>query len=79
MFSGKHEIPKHNGCIFIDREGEAFINMINFLRNDKIPHFRNTNEEIQFMEELEFWCIPLNESKDFKVFYLILSNLSFRK
>jgi len=62
LFSGKHEIPKHNGKIFIDRQGEAFINMINFLRNDRIPNFKDINEEINFHEELHFWQIPINDN-----------------
>jgi hypothetical protein len=65
LFSGKHEIPKHNGKIFIDRQGEAFINMINFLRNNKIPNFKDTNEEINFYEELQFWQIPINDNSKY--------------
>jgi BTB/POZ domain len=61
MFSGRHQIQKHNGKIFIDRQGESFINMINYLRNGKFPIFRDKNEEINFLEELQFWQIPLNE------------------
>jgi len=61
MFSGNHEISKHNGYVFIDRQGEAFINMINFLRNNKYPLFKDKNEEINFFEELNFWQIPVND------------------
>ena len=31
MFSGRHELTKHNGRIFIDRDGNAFINLVNYL------------------------------------------------
>lgn len=62
MFSGRHEIPKHNGRLFIDRQGEAFVNMINYLRNGKYPVFRDKNEEINFFEELTFWQIPIYEA-----------------
>lgn len=62
MFSGRHEIPKHNGRLFIDRQGDAFVNMINYLRNGKYPVFRDKNEEINFFEELTFWQIPIYES-----------------
>jgi hypothetical protein len=61
MFSGRHEIPKHNGRLFIDRDGLAFSNMVNYLRNGKFPIFKDKNEEINFFEELEFWQIPLYE------------------
>lgn len=62
MFSGRHEIPKHNGRFFIDRQGEAFVNMINFLRGGKYPVFRDKTEEINFFEELNFWQIPIYET-----------------
>jgi hypothetical protein len=61
MFSGRHELPIHNGRVFIDRDGLAFINLLNFLRNGKFPIFQNKNDEMNFFEELEFWQIPLNE------------------
>lgn len=62
MFSGRHEIPKHNGRLFIDRQGEAFINMINYLRNGKYPVFRDKSDEINFFEEITFWQIPIYDS-----------------
>ena len=62
MFSGRHEIQKHNGRLFIDRQGESFINMINYLRNGKYPIFKDKNEEINFYEELNFWQIPIYDS-----------------
>jgi hypothetical protein len=64
MFSGRHELPKHEGRIFVDRDGLAFTNMINYLRNGKFPVFRDKNEEISFYEELEFWQIPVNENSN---------------
>ena len=39
MFSGRHQLPKHNGRIFIDRDGKAFIHMINYLRTGEKPPF----------------------------------------
>lgn len=61
MFSGRFEIAKHNGRLFIDRDGLAFVNMVNYLRNGKFPLFKDRNEEINFFEELDFWQIPINE------------------
>jgi hypothetical protein len=43
MFSGRHNITKHNGRYFIDRDGEAFANMLSFLRSGKVPIFLNQN------------------------------------
>lgn len=62
MFSGRIELNKHNGRIFIDRQGEAFINLINYMRNGKYPVFKDKNEEINFFEELNFWQIPVYEN-----------------
>ena len=59
MFSGRHDIPKHNNRLFIDRDGLAFQHMINYLRNGKFPIFKEKNEEINFFEELDFWQVPL--------------------
>lgn len=62
MFSGRHEIPKHNNRMFIDRDGLSFQNMVNFLRNGKFPIFKDKNEELNFFEELEFWQIPIYDN-----------------
>lgn len=61
MFSGRHELPKQKGNLFIDRDGEAFVNMVNFLRNGKIPLFKDKTDETAFYEELDFWQIPISE------------------
>jgi len=41
MFSGRHKLTVHNGRYFIDRDGDAFTNMLSFLRTGKIPIFVN--------------------------------------
>lgn len=69
MFSGRHDIQKHNERMFIDRQGDAFISMINYLRNGKYPVFRDKNEEINFFEELNFWQIPIYQSCKIKKFF----------
>jgi hypothetical protein len=43
MFSGRHRLTKHGGRVFIDRDGEAFITMLSFLRTGKVPIFLNQN------------------------------------
>jgi hypothetical protein len=62
MFSGRHELPKHNGRVFIDRDGMTFLNMVNYLRTGKFPIFKEKAAELAFYEELEFWQIPLKEN-----------------
>lgn len=68
MFSGRHEIPKHNGRYFIDRDGQSFINLINFLRCGKFPIFKDKNEEFNFFEEIEFWQIPIYEGSKLYIY-----------
>jgi hypothetical protein len=61
MFSGRHEIAERNGRKFIDRDGQAFSSMVSYLRNRKIPTFKDTKEEENFYQELEFWQIPTTD------------------
>lgn len=68
MFSGKHKLNKHNGRIFIDRDGEPFVSVITYLRSGKIPVFNSKTEEMKFIEEMEFWQIPLETSNGSDVF-----------
>jgi len=67
MFSGKYEVAKHNERYFIDRDGNSFVHMVNFLRNGKMPNFKDKTEEASFYEELEFWQIPYKDETLFKL------------
>lgn len=51
------ELPSHGGNYFIDRDGETFMKLISFLRNDELPYFESKSDEILFYEELEYWVI----------------------
>lgn len=62
MFSGRFKLNIHNGRIFIDRDGEAFTHMLNFLRTKKVPIFTNQHLENAFYDELDYWMIPTEES-----------------
>jgi hypothetical protein len=81
MFSGRHEIPKHYGRLFIDRQGEAFVNLINYMRNGKYPVFKDKNEEINFFEELNYWQIPIYETGNFidklNIFIIIMISIIY--
>lgn len=59
MFSGRHKLSIHNNRVFIDRDGDTFCLIVNFLRNGKIPIFASKIKENQFFEELDYWSIPL--------------------
>lgn len=60
MFSGRHKLSMHNGRVFIDREGETFCHVIQYLRIGKTPIFDNKIKENAFFEELDYWQIPLD-------------------
>ena len=61
MFSGKFNLPTHNGKVFIDRNGDIFTLVINYLRNKQLPQtFVNEKEKILFYEELDYWLLPSN-------------------
>lgn len=60
MFSGRYKLTKHNGRVFIDRDGEIFCLMINYLRTSKVPIFESKAKESAFFEELDYWQIPLS-------------------
>lgn len=59
MFSGMHNLKKVDGAIFLDRDGQTFQTLINYLRNDRkiYPEFDNPNEQRLFTEELNYWGI----------------------
>ena len=59
MFSGKHKLKKHKGRIFIDRDSEPFVSVMSYLRTGKVPVFNSKTEEVRFLEEMDFWQIPL--------------------
>lgn len=61
MFSGKFTLTKHNGKVFIDRDGAIFSLVLNYLRNKTLPTiFTNEKERILFYDELDYWQLPLN-------------------
>ena len=55
-------LSKRKGKIFIDREPQNFKNLIYYLENDKLPNFKNKSEEKKFLNEINFWKIPMNIS-----------------
>jgi hypothetical protein len=60
MFSGRHQLSIHNGRVFLDRDGETFCLVLQYLRNGKVPLFDNKIKENAFYEELDYWQIPTN-------------------
>jgi len=52
----------HNGRVFLDRDGETFGYVLQFLRNGKVPLFDNKIKENAFYEELDYWQIPIDNN-----------------
>ena len=65
FFSGLYPLPMIGDKVFIDREGEQFINLVNFLRNEKFPIFKDKEEEDKFKDELDFWKISIQDKSKF--------------
>ena len=59
LFSGRHRVPYYKGQVFIDRDPAPFCHMISFLRTGKVPAFETASEEIEFLEELDYWHIEV--------------------
>ena len=65
MFSGRQRL-KTGKNIFINRDVDAFLSMISYLRNDqRIGKFNTEKEEDRFKLELDYWGIKnhVEESK----------------
>lgn len=61
MFSGRHELTKVNGRIFIDRDPIIFKLVIQYLRsNFKIPLITDKSIYKLFIQELDFWQLDPN-------------------
>jgi hypothetical protein len=65
LFSGNYTLTQKGGKVFIDREGEPFVNVINYLRSGTFPILRNEEEETKFYDELDFWKIPIYEGSKY--------------
>ena len=59
-----NKLSQNNGSsenkIVIDRDSKNFLNIISYLRNDKYPNFKDDKEYQNFLDELDYWQIPLN-------------------
>ena len=62
LFSDMHELKKIDEEVFLDRDGETFKHVVNFLRNDRrvFPEFVDKNSETMFHKEIAFWGVDKN-------------------
>jgi BTB/POZ domain/Pentapeptide repeats (8 copies) len=63
MFSGRFPVEKNeDGCVFIDRDGQFFHHILNWLRNGTLPPIENHLEREYLMVESKYYQISsLNE------------------
>ena len=68
MFNGMHELKKINDEVFLDRDGQTFLHLVNYLRNDRFvfPEYMDRNDEIHFFKELDYWKIPTRPGYTYK-------------
>lgn len=59
MFSDMHELKMVDNEVFLDRDGETFNTLINFLRcnREKLPELDGAKAKTYFDQELEYWEI----------------------
>ena len=59
LFSDMHELKKVDEEVFLDRDGQTFETLVNYLRNDRkvFPEFNDKNAENMFYKELHYWGI----------------------
>lgn len=58
MFSGRFPVEKNDeGCIFIDRDGQLFHHILNWLRNGYIPPIQSPTEQEALLIEARYYQI----------------------
>ena len=62
LFFRSSVVPKVDNRIFLDRNGDVFALVINYLRTGKYPAFLTKKERQLFLAELDYWQIPTSDS-----------------
>lgn len=89
MFSGRFPVEKNEeGCIFIDRDGQHFHHILNWLRNGYIPHIEPAAEKEAVLIEARYYQIaslvdflssPPQERYTLKQLLHIINSVSSKK
>jgi len=89
MFSGRFQVEKNEeGCIFIDRDGQYFHHILNWLRNGYIPHIDAPAEKESVLIEaryyqinslIDFLSTPLQEKYTLKQLLNLINSVSSKK
>ena len=62
-FISINKIPKRNNHIFLDRNYNIFMQLLEFLKTEKIPNFNTIFDKNDFFDELNYWGIKLKIEK----------------
>ena len=68
-FTNLEKIPKRNNRIFLDRNHETFLEVLDFIKTEKIPNFSKKIKRKNFLDELNYWGISLKvDNKELLIF-----------
>ncbi|KAL6204215.1 hypothetical protein ACLB2K_021483 [Fragaria x ananassa] len=55
MFSGRHPLNHEEGCVLLDRDGEYFGYILNWLRDGDVPAALEAHQYKQLLKEAEYF------------------------
>ena len=68
-FTSLENIPKRNNRFFLDRNHETFLQVLDFIKTEKIPNFTKKTGKKEFIDELNYWGINIKiEQKENLIF-----------
>ena len=56
-FTSLENIPKRNNRFFVDRNHETFMQVLDFIKTEKLPSFGKKSGKKKFLDELSYWGI----------------------
>ena len=68
-FTSLENIPKRNNRFFVDRNHETFMQVLDFIKTEKLPSFGKKSGKKKFLDELSYWGINIKiEQKENLIF-----------
>jgi hypothetical protein len=68
-FTSLENIPKRNNRFFLDRNHETFLQVLDFIKTEKIPSLKKKEDKKKFLDELKYWGINIKiEQKENLIF-----------
>ena len=58
-FTSLEKIPKRNNHYFLDRNHETFLQVLDFIKTEKVPNFLKNKGKKEFLDELSYWGIDI--------------------